>query len=230
MRTLIQAGSGYERNPEELFALESQGGGEITRGRARIVFFSLGGRDYVRKHYARGGFVRHLISDRYAFSGLERTRMWREFRLLQRLRQMDLPVPEPAAVRCVLHTPFTYSGELVTRRLPGAETLGAILRRQALPPGIWTSIGRTIGRFHRQSVYHSDLNIENIMLDPESRIFLLDFDKGSIRPGRRKTWMRRNLDRLHRSLRKAHDHSESFHFAPDDWSRLIDGHQGRPPE
>ena len=230
MRTLIQAESEYGRNPEELFTREGDGCGEITRGRTRIVFFSMHGRDFVRKRYARGGFVRHLISDRYAFFGLERTRMWREFRLLQRLRQMELPVPEPAAARCVLHTPFTYSGELVTLRLPGAETLGAMLRRHPLPPEIWTSIGRTIARFHRHSVYHSDLNIENIMLDPDSRVFLLDFDKGAVRPGGRKIWIKENLNRLYRSLGKARDHSEAFHFAPDDWKRLIDGHTSLPSE
>ena len=225
MRTLIQAAAGHDRNPEALFARESDGGEEATRGRTRIVFFSMDGEDFVRKRYARGGFVRRLVSDRYAYFGLERTRMWQEFRLLQKLREMDLPVPEPAATRCVLHTPFTYSGELVTLRLPGAETLGTILRRGALPPEIWTSIGRTIARFHRHSVYHSDLNIENIMLDPDSKISLLDFDKGAIRPRRRDAWIKENLDRLLRSLEKARKRSEAFSFSPDEWKALLRGHE-----
>jgi 3-deoxy-D-manno-octulosonic acid kinase len=210
--------------PDELFPETGDGRPQDIGGRGKVVFFSRCGIELVRKRYQRGGWARRLVHDRYFFTGLHRTRMWREYHLLQNLRRLGLPVPEPVAVRCVRPCPFTYSGDLVTVRLPGAESLGSVLRREPLPAETWARIGTILGGFHRHGVFHADLNIENIMLDRSSGVALLDFDKGCIRPRGRQNWIRRNMQRLLRSLSKAANRDPVFHFSADDWRTLCAHH------
>lgn len=215
----------WKVSAEELFFPVDDSEAGVTAGRGKAVFFRRNGKEFVRKHYERGGWVRRLVRDRYGYTGLERTRMWREYRLLKELGERGLPVPEPVAARCVCHRPFHYSGDLVTVRLAGAETLGAVLRRKPLSEETWRDIGATLARFHRHHVYHADLNIENIMLGRRSGVALIDFDKGAIRPDGRRIWIRQNMQRLLRSLRKASLNTETFYFSMKDWCCVTERHE-----
>ena len=179
----------------------------------------------IRKRYERGGCVRHLIRDSYAYLGLQRTRMWREFHLLVRLGELGLPVPVPVAVRCERNSFVSYRGELVTRCLTAARTLVEVLEETPLSAATWASVGRVMATFHREDVFHADLNARNIMLDRAGGIFLIDFDKGVIRPRLKRRWAAASLERLARSLRKAKRLSGRIHFSEENLRSLREGYR-----
>jgi 3-deoxy-D-manno-octulosonic acid kinase len=66
---------------------------------------------------------------------------------------------------------------------------------------VWSRIGDTLGRFHREGVFHADLNAHNVLLDADEAVWLIDFDRGALRASGTE-WKRANLSRLFRSLQK----------------------------
>lgn len=157
------------------------------------------GRQWIRRRNHRGGWVGRIVSESYVWLGAERTRAFREWRLLARLRELDLPVPAPVAA-VYRRRGLVYGCELITERLPGTITLARAVTTGAMSAERWTAVGACITRFHAHGVDHVDLNAHNILLDAEDHVHLLDFDRGRIRrPG---PWTERNWARLRRSLDK----------------------------
>ncbi len=190
-------------------------------GRGEAWFFHYGGRDLVLRHFRRGGVIGKFLNDQYLGWNPENSRSWREWRLLQRLHELELPVPRPVAAGVQLGPGF-YRADLITCRIPEAVPLAARLAYGPLSPEIWMHIGMTIARFHQHGVYHADLNASNILLSA-GEVFLLDFDRGELRrPG---GWQQENLDRLLRSLRKFREKPEPFHFSDPDWELLLCGYR-----
>lgn len=210
--------------PEEIFRAGAGGTSSAHHQRGSATYFTLNEIDLVLKKYRRGGWLSRFVNDRYLFMGLARTRMGREYRLLQELRRRGLPVPEPVVARCCRHGWLFYSGELITARLNDTETLGARLQRQPLSAGEWASLGQTIAKFHFHGVYHADLNVENILLGGMFAITLIDFDKSGLRPSRSRQWISANHRRLLRSLKKGQSRCHQFHFAPADWQIYLSAH------
>lgn len=167
-------------------------------GRGAVSFVDTPAGTCALRHYRRGGLVARLVRSRYVWAGAERTRAFREFRLLARLVELDLPVPAPVAARYERHG-FSYSADLLTRRIEGARTLAQML--DAATSDLGERIGETIARFHAAGVWHADLNAHNVLIDDRNAVWLLDFDRGRMRPPR-KSWRCANLGRLDRSLRK----------------------------
>jgi 3-deoxy-D-manno-octulosonic acid kinase len=136
---------------------------------------------------------------------------------------MKLPVPTPVAASCIKHGIF-YRADLITRQINNVVTLADHLLKSECDDAGWRAIGSSIKRFHNASVYHADLNARNILLNTETdQVFLIDFDKGSIRY-LGDSWKASNLARLQRSLLKFKSLSAVFHFNPDNWNALLDGY------
>jgi 3-deoxy-D-manno-octulosonic acid kinase len=172
---------------------------ELTGGRGSIHFIDDGRRRWALRRYLRGGVPALISREHYLYSGEERTRSFRELRLLDALRRRGLPVPVPVAAiyrRALL----TYVAELITERIVGARSLSELLLAGAMDDARWAAIGRCLRRFHDAGVQHADLNAQNILLDPQGKVWVLDFDRGRERaPG---AWRERALGRLARSLAK----------------------------
>lgn len=175
-----------------------RGDADGGRGDAWIVTGTDG--DWVLRHYRRGGWAAKLSTDYYLWTGLQRSRPWREWRLLYSLYKEGLPVPQPLAARVRRHG-FLYRGDLITRRIPDSRSLAKRLQTSGIEDLPWAAIGACLRRFHAAGVQHGDLNAHNILLDDHERVFLVDFDKSLRRPPAR-AWQRANLRRLQRSLRK----------------------------
>jgi 3-deoxy-D-manno-octulosonic acid kinase len=77
----------------------------------------------VLRHYRRGGAVARLSRDRYLWTGRERTRSFREFRLLAALDLRGLPVPAPLAARYLRCDALRYTADLLTLEIADARTL-----------------------------------------------------------------------------------------------------------
>ncbi|MDT8409600.1 MAG: 3-deoxy-D-manno-octulosonic acid kinase [Wenzhouxiangellaceae bacterium] len=159
-----------------------QGRGPVTdlggRGQALAVDGPIG--SAVLRIYHRGGLVRHLSRSRYLFTGRDRTRPFREWRVTRSLFAAGLPVPEPLAA-AFSRRGALYTAALVTRRIePAAELSTAASSMQSAE---WFALGKTIARFADAGLQHRDLNATNILVDAEGRFHLLDFDRATLAPG-----------------------------------------------
>jgi len=198
-----------------------QSSGESGRGgRGTVWFVHDGFGAAVLRHYRRGGALAPFNRDRYLFRGEERTRPFREFRLLQALHAQGLPVPRPLAA-CYARSGAFYRADILLERIDDAHTLAERLRlRQAVP---WREIGALLARFHAVGAFHADLNAHNVLIDGAGAPWLIDFDRGELRSAG--GWQARNLERLQRSLRKlATARGEAFD--DDGWSQLLGGYRG----
>jgi len=151
----------------------------------------------VLRPYRRGGLARHLSRGRYLYTGLDRSRPWREWRITRELWMAGLPVPQPLAA-ALRRRGRTYSAALLTARIPDARPLSAGTRD--LDPDAWRALGRTLTDFTAAGVMHADLNAGNILRDAAGRYWLLDFDRATLHDRALPT--ETPLKRLLRSFRK----------------------------
>lgn len=171
----------------------------MSGGRGSIVFLGDDAQGLVLRRYLRGGLAARFSRDSYLYTGEERTRAFRELRLLGSLVDLDLPVPAPVAARYVRRG-MGYRAELVTARLPPCDTLAARWLSGSMAIPDWRAVGACLRRFHRAGVQHVDLNASNVMLGASGEVWLLDFDRGRLRqPG---DWQQAVLARLERSFGK----------------------------
>lgn len=198
-------------------ALRGMAGG----GRGSTWIVTGPGHDWVLRHYRRGGWAAKLSTDYYWWTGLERTRPWREWRLLHTLYNEGLPVPRPVAAQ-VLHRGLLYRGDLITCLIQACHSLADGLKASGIEDLPWRGIGQCLRRFHDAGVYHADLNAHNILINSHSQVFLVDFDKGERRPGGGH-WRRANLKRLRRSLCKL---SAPGIIERSAWKDLLEGYTG----
>jgi 3-deoxy-D-manno-octulosonic acid kinase len=188
-------------------------------GRGAAWFLPTQAGEAVLRHYRRGGMVAKISRDTYLWQGSQRTRSFREFRLLQMLGKRGLPVPVPLAA-AYWHSGTGYRAALLMLRLVGTESMGAQLDRSADPP--WAQIGRTIARFHRAGACHADLNVDNVLMGTDGGCWLIDFDRGVLRAPAL-AWQCANLARLRRSLRKRIGARADSAEATNGWDALLVG-------
>lgn len=193
-----------------------------STGRGTTYFFEYQGREYVLRHYLRGGLIGKLLYDQYLFTGNNNSRSWQEFQLLQHMQQQHLPVPAPVAAS-IQKKGFYYSAHIIIEKIPGAKDVHQHLIQAELPEHCWQQIGQAIARLHQHQIYHHDLNIHNIMLDQQQKVWLIDFDRCQLRPG--ESWKQGNLSRLLRSLHKEQQRTENYHWHPQHWKFLQKGYQ-----
>ena len=205
---LDHAGSGLFEPPAEAAA--------AVGGRGAAWMLKHGKDEWVLRHYRRGGVPGRFVRDRYLWIGLESSRPWWEWRLLDALYREGLPVPQPVAAR-VQRSGLLYGGDLITRRIPAARNLAE--RLASSEDVSWTAIGRCLRRFHDAGVCHADLNAHNILLDDSGGIYLIDFDRGTRRGAG--PWKQMNLSRLKRSLDKL---SGADGFNLKAWGALLEGY------
>lgn len=170
-----------------------------AKGRGTTWFVQLDGMQAALRHYRRGGLFGKLVKDQYWFSGWEQTRSAEEFQLLLTLRNAGVNVPRPIAARAV-KLGLTYQADLLSERIPNARDLVSILQERALSKEMYKKIGQEIAKMHTANVNHTDLNIHNILIDNQDRVWIIDFDKCHL--ASEGQWQKRNLERLKRSFSK----------------------------
>lgn len=189
------------------------------RGSVRVLDRETG--KWVLRHYNRGGFVSRFVQDHYLWTGLKRSRAFREWRILARLHELGLPAPRPVAAR-VLRNGLIYQADIVTAYLPDTRPLSALLNEGKPLHHRWLSIGVMLRAFHEKGVDHPDLTAHNILLDPADGVYLVDFDNARLRtPGR---WQEAGLKRLERSLRKVALETGTA-FDDEGWQLLVQGYR-----
>ena len=192
-------------------------------GRGSAWFLDSDARNWVLRHYRRGGFIAHLSHDRYLWTGESRVRAFAEYRLLARLIERGLPVPRPIGAR-YQRAGLRYRCDLITERVDDAAALSAELAVRALSDEAWRSIGAAIARLHQAGVDHADLNAHNILIDRHGAVSIIDFDRGRIRGAG--VWRLGNLRRLRRSLEKVSRDLPPGRFDQQAWTSLLAGYDG----
>ena len=200
-------------------------GEAVGRGSAWFINAPFG--QVVLRQYLRGGWIAKLSHRHYAFLGVESSRPFREFNILATLHMQGFPVPRPVAALCE-HRGLLSTGALMTARITSAQTLADLLINQKKydEPGqdYWSQIGRCIRRFHDAGVWHADLNARNIMLDNDSQVFVIDFDRARFTPGKQVDGVG-NLKRLYKSLVKLWPSRATSALAPA-WAQLEAAYHG----
>jgi 3-deoxy-D-manno-octulosonic acid kinase len=189
------------------------------RGESFFLHYAEQNLNLVWRHYKRGGLVAKLSEDRYLWSGLKQTRAYQEFVLTADLRQRGFPVPRPLAAQ-VVRQGLSYRADLITELLPNVKSMAQRLESN-LHDFPWHEVGSTIARFHAIGLDHVDLNIRNILLNDNNRIYLIDFDRCRLR-AINKAWQQSNLDRLLRSVHKLFPNQNH----DPHWQRLLTGYHG----
>jgi 3-deoxy-D-manno-octulosonic acid kinase len=192
-----------------------------SAGRGTTFIVGDGNHEFVLRHYKRGGMPGKLIRDSYFWINEQQTRSFAEWHLLARLNQLGLPVPRPAAARYCRSGPV-YTADLLTMRLPGIRSLADRITERPGSDEFWQNLGSEVHRFHKVGVYHADLNAYNLQVDADDDLYLLDFDRGRIRPPG--IWQQKNLGRLHRSLRKIKQADSRIFFANSSWNQFLAGY------
>lgn len=165
------------------------------RGQALAVTTDAG--PAVLRRYLRGGMVARVSKERYFFTGYARSRSFREFRILARLRQLDLPVPVPLMAGCQ-RLGLTYRAAILTRLIE--NTISLPQAADILEEFHWRRLGRTLQRFFAAGVIHPDLNAHNLLIDGDGHWHVIDFDRARIE--NRPVDPEPMLKRLERSLDK----------------------------
>ncbi len=196
----------------------------LAQGRAHAVFFQHQDQELVLKHYQRGGRMAALLGDKYIGTSHDRSRSFREWRLLAQMQKAGLPSPVPVAAS-VVQAGLFYRADLITQKISDVVTLADFLQDNKLEDKSWNEVGACIRKFHDANVYHADLNARNILFNPETGVvYLIDFDKGCFRH-MGDAWKAANLARLQRSLRKFKAMNETFHYEQTDWDSLLEGYR-----
>ena len=213
-----------EEDPKHVFDPEFwQRTGKVigsAQGRGTTWFVQTKTIEAALRHYRRGGLFGKLIEDSYRFSGLEQTRSYQEFQLLNLLIQAGVHVPKPIAARAVKQG-FSYKADLLSEKIPNARDLVSILVEQPLPAEMYKKIGQEIKKMHDAQVNHTDLNIHNILIDEQEKVWIIDFDKCFQQSG--DSWKQGNLDRLKRSFEKEQV-KKSIKWSDLNWDSLLSGY------
>ena len=192
-----------------------------SAGRGNTMFVGNVPRQFVLRHYRRGGLLGKLVRDTYVFSGEDLTRSFMEWRLLDKLAANNMNVPRPAAARFVRRGTF-YTADLITVRIPDVVSLSQYIAAEDRDEAFWQALGAAIWKFHEAGVYHADMNAYNVQVDKDGDIWMLDFDKGALKPPG--PWQQETLSRLHRSLKKVLDLDPKLHFRATNWEQLVQGY------
>ena len=196
-------------------------GSHGSGGRGNTMYVGNVPRQFVLRHFMRGGLIGKLVRDRYLWTGEDNTRSFVEWRLLAKLADNNLRVPRPAAAR-YCRSGFTYTADIITVRLPAVTPLSQYIADRSRDEDFWRSTGGAIREFHACGVYHADMNAYNLQIDSAGRLWMLDFDRGRLLPPG--AWQQKTLGRLHRSLEKIKTLNPRAHFDEGNWQALLDGY------
>lgn len=201
--------------------------GKLSRftGRESLRTVSLSnGENALIRTYHHGGLLR-WISGKTFFSWPPRP--FHELAITEEVRRRGVPTVEVygAAIEGSFG-PF-YRGWLVTRELKDSYDLWTALHNGFV--GKWTaekvlrSVASSLRYLHYQGVYHSDLNLKNILVRAEPagvKSYIIDFDKAVLFPGELpRRLAEKNLRRLLRSVWKL-DRQRQYLTAAD-WDDLV---------
>lgn len=171
---------------------------------------------YCYRKYLRGGLIGKLISKKFFRFGSQSRRAHDEFVMLLQMRALGLPVPQPLVAQEKLGW-LTVENAIIIEQVPNTQNLAEIMSQRALSEQEVSKIGTTLAQFFKYNIYHTDLNLRNILLDNQGRCFVIDFDKCYFESNayRSTVLITLMLKRLERSFIKAQNLGHIHNFNPE---------------
>lgn len=206
-------------------SVQSTGSGRGESWFINLEAPELTSRQWVLRHYLRGGMIARFNRDLYLAWQAEHSRAWKEWRLLHHMYTLGLPVPRPVAARASWpagRCSGLHRADILLERIPRCSNLSSLLQQQALPAALWQDIGRCLKKFHNHDISHADLNANNILINDSQKIYLIDFDRCRVTTNER--LKAGNLPRLRRSLLKLQGLHPGYHFTEHNWQSLLAGY------
>ena len=193
------------------------------RSNLRRLRLTDGGSALIRS-YRHGGLLRELTRDLYF---TRPARPFRELNITEELRRRGVSTVEVCGAGIELVGDLFYRGCLITRELVGSRDGWAWLQAEegavSRDAGL-RSIAESVRRLHQQGVYHADLNLKNLLVRDEAqgmKTYIIDFDRATLFLGPLPIELaRKNLNRLHRSVRKL-DAARQY-FPEPRWQRFLE--------
>jgi len=175
-------------------------GVSVLGGRTSVTPAKLDGiGSIVIKHYRRGGLMRYFIKRRYLKFG--KTRAQHEFELLDIVGTLGIKVPQPIAY--AYRDRLLYRAWLVTREIHQPLSLARLSLQDEKKTGTaMESVIEQISSLIQNNILHVDLHPGNVVVDAAGKVYLLDFDKGSVYHGNRQKLKNRYLTRWQRAVAK----------------------------
>lgn len=232
--TKLLVKNGYTSAITPAISLEPEGFpvAEEYHGRNVLRRVKLGrGESGLIRTYLHGGVLRWLTRDLFM---MRPARPFRELNITEELRRRGVPTVEVCGAGIEVFSNIFYRGWLVTRELVGSYDWWEHLRTRAgwaSDITVLRSVAESLRRMHRQGVYHADLNLKNILVlkRPESvETYVIDFDRATLFLGPLPLELaRKNLARLHRSVRKLD--AEEQYLSEAQWQRFLDFYYEEAP-
>lgn len=227
MPALMQAMADVVRSSGTLYSWASrQPQSRLLRGRAPVYVVSFDDIDgrYVVRHAWHGGLLAPITRDVF----LPPTRALREMRMSAQLRSAGIETAECVGFARYRAPGGLYRADVVTRYVPDAVDLGALLANGASEPDLDFRRGldaaiETVLALSRAGFVHPDLNAKNLLITRDARgerlrAVVIDVDTIEHLPhGEERRTRAANAARLLRSLQKidrAHADANAALFAP----------------
>jgi len=169
-------------------------------GRAAVATIDLEGvGSVVVKHYTRGGLIRTFNYNTYLKTSNYRCK--EEFDILSKLYQAGMSIPEPIAY--VIAGKLLYKAWLVTREVEKAKTLVEIsVTAPDQLPEIMFQLQSQVELLVQHKIHHVDLHPGNVLIDPDNKLYLIDFDKACSFTGSADNLWLKYISRWQRALTK----------------------------
>ena len=172
---------GFEQAAEEL-GLDSQSGWErhlaagVRAGRGNVAFVDTSAGRLVLKQLRRGGVAGPLWGERFP----SRRRLLENLTLPSLARERGVRTPAASCLLLIASGPGLWRGWLAIEAVTGGESFVDRLRER--PPGHddWTAALEAVRALHDAGIEHPDLNLGNLLFDPEGAVWILDLDRSRV--------------------------------------------------
>ena len=169
--------------------------------------------EIIMKTYKRGGLTALFLPDIFN----DARRPLNELVLTEKARVSGVSVSEILGIQIKWITPFLFRAKIISKKIPDTMTLEDFIlfllknykdkysELYQKKRNLIKSVSQAIGQLHQVGIYHSDLNIRNILIQsPEGTIktYIIDLDKSAYEQPLSFNKRVDNLIRLNRSLEK----------------------------
>ena len=151
------------------------------------------------KTYTRGGLINLFSKHHYLRTG--KPHCQKEYEMLVTVQQHGVSVPEPIAFAC--RGRLAYCGWLVTREISQSLNLAELCEADDHRCRIALAcLAEQIRLLLEKKVLHVDLHPGNVLVDGNNRVYIVDFDRASIKPWSRKKLSNHYVSRWRHAIAK----------------------------